>query len=151
LQVTATDLVRGSLTVFDAKVQIVDAILASAAFPGILSPYEFNGTIYSDDGILNHFPSDLLQGHCDKIIGVYVSPLQTISAAQLTSIKSVTTRIFNILSANMNMHKFTICDWVIEPRELSKFSAFEISNAKLDTIFDIGYTAAKQSYRDTSV
>jgi NTE family protein len=30
----------------------------------------------SDGGILNHFPTDILQGQCDNIIGVYVSPIQ---------------------------------------------------------------------------
>jgi NTE family protein len=43
-------------------------------FPGIISPYEINGEPYSDGGILNHFPTDILQGQCDNIIGV--SPIQ---------------------------------------------------------------------------
>jgi NTE family protein len=38
--------------------------------------YEINGEPYSDGGILNHFPTDILQGQCDNIIGVYVSPIQ---------------------------------------------------------------------------
>jgi NTE family protein len=41
-------------------------------FSGIISPYEINGEPYSDGGILNHFPTDILQGQCDNIIGVYV-------------------------------------------------------------------------------
>ena len=62
IQITATDMVRGKLKVFGPKIKIVDAILASSAFPGILSPYEIEGSIYSDGGILNHFPTDILQG-----------------------------------------------------------------------------------------
>jgi NTE family protein len=58
------------------KQKISDALLASSAFPGIISPYEINGEPYSDGGILNHFPTDILQGQCDNIIGVYVSPIQ---------------------------------------------------------------------------
>ncbi|MFN3939919.1 MAG: patatin-like phospholipase family protein, partial [Chitinophagales bacterium] len=37
---------------------MVDAVLASSSFPGVLSPYEINGNLYSDGGILNHFPTD---------------------------------------------------------------------------------------------
>jgi NTE family protein len=32
--------------------------------------------VYSDGGILNHFPTDILQGQCETVIGVYVSPIQ---------------------------------------------------------------------------
>ena len=81
-----------------------------------MSPYEIKGKVYSDGGILNHFPTDILQGQCDTLIGVYVSPIQKIEAKDLNSIKAVTTRAFDILSANSNMQKFNICDWVIEPK-----------------------------------
>ena len=60
--ITATDLVKGKLKVFRPETKITDAVLASSSFPGMLSPYELNGKLYSDGGILNHFPTDLLQG-----------------------------------------------------------------------------------------
>ena len=146
IQITATDMVRGKLKIFSPNTKIVDAILASSSFPGIFSPYEIERSVYSDGGILNHFPTDILQGQCDVIIGIYVSPIQKIEAKDLNSIKSVTTRAFDILSANSNIHKFNICDWVIEPKELSLYSTFETSKTKMDAIFNIGYEAAKESY-----
>lgn len=146
--ITATDLVKGKLKVFRRETKITDAVLASSSFPGMLSPYELNGKLYSDGGILNHFPSDLLQGRCDYIIGVYVSPIQTIEAKDLRSIKSVTTRAFDLLSAQGNYQKFNLCDWVIEPKELANFSTFETNKLKMDKIFDIGYQAAKASFEN---
>lgn len=146
IQITATDMIRGKLKIFGTETKITDAILASSAFPGVLSPYEINGSIYSDGGILNHFPTDILQGQCDTVIGVYVSPIQKIEAKDLRSIKAVTTRAFDILSANSNMHKFNVCDWVIEPKDLCLFSTFESNKAKMDSVFNIGYEAAKKSY-----
>jgi predicted patatin/cPLA2 family phospholipase len=53
-QITATDMV-GTIKIFEAETKISDALLASSAFPGIISPYEINGEPYSDGGILNHF------------------------------------------------------------------------------------------------
>lgn len=150
LQITATDMIRGKLKIFGPKTKIVDAILASSAFPGILSPYEIDGNIYSDGGILNHFPTDILQGQCETVIGVYVSPVQKIEAKDLRSIKAVTTRAFDILSANSNMHKFNICDWVIEPKDLCLYSTFETSKVKMNAVFNIGYEAAKKSYEKLS-
>ncbi|OAB31280.1 NTE family protein [Flavobacterium fryxellicola] len=146
IQITATDMIRGKLKIFSPSTKIVDAILASSAFPGILSPYEIEGTIYSDGGILNHFPTDILQGQCETVIGVYVSPIQKIEAKDLSSIKAVTTRAFDILSANSNRHKFNICDWVIEPKDLCLYSTFETSKVKMNAVFNIGYEAAKKSH-----
>lgn len=146
IQITATDMVKGRLKIFEPETKIIDAILASSAFPGIISPYLIKGEPYSDGGILNHFPTDILQGQCDTIIGIYVSPIQKIEAKDLKSIRSVTTRAFDILSANSNIQKFNICDWVIEPEELSLHSTFEMNKSKMDVIFNIGYEAAKSSY-----
>ncbi len=151
VQITATDMVRGKLKIFGPSTKIVDAILASSAFPGILSPYEIDGNIYSDGGILNHFPTDVLQGQCETIIGIYVSPIQKIEAKDLRSIKAVTTRAFDILSANSNIHKFNMCDWVIEPKDLCLYSTFETSKIKMDQVFNIGYQAAKKSFEKLSL
>lgn len=149
--ITATDLVKGKLKIFSPDTKVVDAVLASSSFPGVLSPYEINGNLYSDGGILNHFPTDILQGRCQTLIGVYVSPLQKIEAKDLSSIKAVTARAFDLFSANSNTNKFNICDWVIEPEDLAKFGTFETSKVKMDAIFNIGYEAAKKSYEELSV
>lgn len=149
--ITATNLVSGKLKIFNDETKITDAVLASSSFPGMLSPYELNGRLYSDGGILNHFPTDLLQGRCDAIIGIYVSPIQTIEAKDLKSIKSVTTRAFDLLSAHGNYQKFSLCDWVIEPRELANFSTFETNRIKMDRIFEIGYQAAKTSFEELNL
>jgi len=151
MHLTATDMVSGKLKIFGPETKIADAVLASSAFPGIISPYEIEGRIYSDGGIINHFPTDILQGRCDTLIGVYVSPIQKIEAADLKSIKSVTTRAYDLLSANSNMQKFTLCDWIISPDELALFRTFETNKPKMDQIFNIGYEAAKKAYEELIV
>jgi NTE family protein len=151
MHITATDLVSGKLKIFGPETKMSDAVLASSAFPGIISPYEIDGKLYSDGGIINHFPTDILQGRCETIIGIYVSPVQKIEASDLKTIKSVTTRAYDLLSANSNMQKFTLCDWVISPDELALYSTFETNKAKMDEIFRIGYESAKKSYEDLIV
>lgn len=151
MHITATDLVSGKLKIFGQETKITDAVLASSAFPGVISPYEVNGRLYSDGGIINHFPTDILQGRCDRLIGIYVSPVQKIQSKDLTTIKSVTARAYDLLSANSNMQKFTLCDWVISPEDLALYSTFETNKAKMDEIFKIGYEAAKKSYEDLIV
>lgn len=144
--ITATDMVQGKLKIFDSDTRIVDAVLASASFPGTMSPYEIEGQLYNDGGILNHFPTDILQTRCDTLIGVYVSPIQNIEAKDLHSIKAVTSRAFDLLTAQSNMQKFNMCDWVIEPKDLAFFGTFETQKEKMNQIFNIGYQAAKISF-----
>lgn len=151
LHLTATDLVSGKLKIFDADTKLSDAVLASSAFPGVISPYELDGRLYSDGGILNHFPTDVLQGRVETLIGVYVSTIQKIGPADLRTIRSVTTRAYDLLSANSNMQKLTLCDWIINPDELSLYSTFETSKIKMERIFEIGYEAAKKSYEELIV
>lgn len=151
MHLTATDLVSGKLRIFGPETKLADAVLASSAFPGVISPYEIEGKLYSDGGILNHFPTDVLQGRVDTLIGVYVSPIQKIGASDLRSIRSVTTRAYDLLSANSNMQKLTLCDWIISPDELALYSTFETRKAKMDDIFAIGYETAKKSYEDLIV
>lgn len=149
--ITATDIVRGRLKIFKPETKLSDAVLASSAFPGVISPYKINKVLYSDGGILNHFPTDLIQGRCDNIIGIYVSPIQDIVEKDLNSIKAVTTRAFDLLSAQGNYQKFGLCDLVIEPKELSKYSTFETNKTKMDTIFKIGYEEAKKTINELNV
>jgi NTE family protein len=147
VHITATDMIRGRSKVFGPETKTIDAILASSSFPGVMSPYEIKGKLYSDGGILNHFPTDLLREKCDTLIGVYVSPIQKIEAKDLTSIKSVTARAFDLFSANSSIHKFDHCDWLIEPEALSLYSTFETSKVKMEAIFNIGYESAKKTYK----
>ncbi|WP_324209490.1 patatin-like phospholipase family protein [Flavobacterium sp.] len=149
--VTATDMVKGKLKIFNSDTKIVDAVLASTAVPGMISPYIIKEKLYSDGGILNHFPADLLQGKCDSIIGVYVSPVQNMEAKQLSSIKSVTYRALELLTANSNLQKFNHCDLIIEPKELTSFSTFETNKNKMDLIFEIGYNEAKKAFENLSL
>jgi NTE family protein len=141
-------MVTGELKVFDDDIKVADAILASSSFPGVMSPYIIDGHMYSDGGILNHFPTDLLRNQCNHLIGVYVSPIQSITRKDLNSIKAVTARAFDLLSAQSNLSKFELCDWVIEPKELCQYSTFETSKQRMKEIFTIGYNTAKKSHEN---
>lgn len=146
VHITATDMIKGKSKIFGPETKTIDAILASSSFPGIMSPYEVDGNLYSDGGILNHFPTDILKKKCKTLIGVYVSPIQKIEAKDLHSIKSVTARAFDLLSANSSIHKFEHCHWLIEPEALSLYSTFETSKINMEAIFNIGYESARDTY-----
>jgi NTE family protein len=144
IYITATDLVSGNLKIFNKDEKLIDAILASSSVPGVFSPVKIGDNLYADGAILNNFPTDLLQTDCNYLLGVYVSPLQELSVKQISTIRAVTSRSFELLAVKEMILKRKYCDEIIEPKALSKYNTFETNAKKMDEIFEIGYQEAKK-------
>lgn len=146
LYISATEIERGKLKIFHKNTQIVPAILASSAFPGVFSPVVINNKIYSDGGILNNYPVNTIQGRCDFLIGSNVNPVLMYNQTRFTSIKSIALRAFEIMMMQNTFPQNELCDWHIQPEALAEYSTFETSKKRMDEIFDIGYREAKASF-----
>lgn len=148
LYISATDMERGRLKIFNKNVLVKRAVLASCAFPGVFSPVVIDNKIYSDGGLLNNYPVNTIQGRCDYLIGCNVNPIVDLKNNSLKTIKSVTLRSFEIMMMhNAQLYK-NLCDWHIEPKELSRYYTFETSKIRMKEIFDIGYTEAKSTFQE---
>ncbi|MBO0592713.1 patatin-like phospholipase family protein [Cellulophaga sp. E16_2] len=139
LVVTATNLLDGTLKVFDTG-SLIKTLLASAAVPGVFAPVEIDGGYYADGGILNNFPVDLIKHKCDQIVGVYVNPFQKIEKDSLKHVYNIMERSYHIMLANETSKKFKDCDVLIRPNRMKEFSTFSMKNN--DTIFNLGYESA---------
>ncbi len=95
LYITATNMLTGNLNVF-SKGELIRPILASAAFPGVFAPVKIEEGYYSDGGILNNFPTDLIKTHCDQLIGVYVNPFEKLQIVDLKHSYSIMERAYKI-------------------------------------------------------
>ncbi|MGA9211298.1 patatin-like phospholipase family protein [Kaistella sp.] len=149
VRIIATELVSGEQKIFKGKNKVVDAVIASCSIPGITVPYIVGDEMYSDGGVLNNFPADIIHQDCEKLIGVYVSPVQDVKIEDLQSIKAVTTRAYELMSHRTEIHKFSYCDWIITSKKLASYGTFERNASRLEEIFEIGYQAAKISYDET--
>jgi len=70
LVISATNLTTGKAEYFE-KGSIIDAVVASSAFPGIFPPLKKNDCIYIDGGVLNNLPYEILvKKGLSKIIAV---------------------------------------------------------------------------------
>lgn len=76
LQIVAVDAESGETTVFDrnSRVDLVDAVAASCAVPGIWPPVSINGRRYMDGGVRSAENADLAKGYARVVI---LSPLGT--------------------------------------------------------------------------
>ncbi|HAS6348092.1 TPA: serine protease [Vibrio vulnificus] len=69
----ATDIVELQQVVID-KGQLVDAMMASMSVPGALPPYELNGRMLVDGGVINNMPVDIARDMgADIVIAVDIS------------------------------------------------------------------------------
>lgn len=141
LYISATDIVAGKNKIFH-KGPLIYPVLASAAFPVVLSPVEINGALYADGGITNNFPVEPLLGRCDKIIGSYVNPLKKINPKALTTSYAVLDRALKIGMASVSEQKFAHCDLIIAPQPLNDFGTFSMN--RMDEIFHIGYETTRK-------
>ena len=141
LFISTTDIIKGRNKIFHTG-ELIKPILASAAFPMVLTPIKIGNVLFADGGILNNFPTEPLLDRCDKIIGSYVKPLKEIAENELKSSLNVLERAYQLGVANQSMMKFKDCDQLFIPQELLGFNTFDMN--KLDEIYNIGYTTAKK-------
>jgi NTE family protein len=143
LIVSATDIIEGK-TVYFSKGDIPKAIIASASIPVLFIPFEMNNSIYVDGGVLNNLPVEPIRELCRIVIGVHVNP----TGKQLTfsSLANVAERSFHLSIAKNVKLNSKLCDFFIEPQELTNIGIFEVSKSK--EIVDIGYNNTKMHFID---
>ena len=72
LYIVATDYWKGEQVVFE-KGELLPAVKASMALPGVFEPVGIDGRIFIDGGAVNPLPYDLLQNQCGITVAIDVS------------------------------------------------------------------------------
>jgi NTE family protein len=142
LTIAATDILNGRVTYFDSG-ELVPRIVASSSIPALFNPVILDGHVYVDGGIIDNLPVRPLVGKCDFIIGSHCNPVE--QRIDIKNVKEVMERSLLIaINVNSGISK-THCNVVIEPKDLGKFTTFDLARAK--EIFDIGYNHVKNNYK----
>lgn len=136
LHIVTTDIVKGHVEIFN-KGAVLQPLLASCAFPFVLSPIHIGDSLYADGGVLNNFPTEIVTLKAQKTLGIYLSPLRETTVTQLTSTIDVVDRIYRISNRYESIKKLNQCTWTINPQELKKYGTFTVS--KITEIYDLGY------------
>ncbi|WKL43087.1 patatin-like phospholipase family protein [Flavobacterium sp. ZE23DGlu08] len=136
--VTATDLTNAKLHVFSTG-SLSTAVKASCCVPLVFHPVFHEGVYLSDGGILNNFPTDIIENKCDKTIGINVSAINKIEGKM--GYKRMIERTLHISLNNSIDSKMNKCNVYIEPPNMGDYGTFEFK--KIDEIYQIGYNHAK--------
>lgn len=97
--------------------------------------------------MLDNLPAAAIHGHCDVLIGSHCNKVTP--WFDVTNMKVVIERSLLMAIGANTLHSKNLCDIVIEPSGLDKFSAFDIGKAK--EIFDLGYKFTKENLKRSQI
>lgn len=100
LAVTAADYGDASEVVFKSG-DLLSAVRASIAIPGVFTPVEHGGKILLDGGVVNPLPYNLLQDECDLVIAVDVGGIRHADEKHRPAFFDTVIGGFEIMEASM--------------------------------------------------
>ena len=134
LVVCATDIKKG-VAIYFSEGELIKPVIASCSIPGIFEPIKFQDRILVDGGVTNNLPIEQLEGICDFIIGVNVTPVS--NDMPINSAKDILTKSLYLAIRNNSGEKLKRCDIAIEPTEMYNFNGLSMSKSK--EIYQLGY------------
>lgn len=134
LVVCATDIEKG-VAIYFSEGELIKPVIASCSIPGIFEPIKFQGRVLVDGGVTNNLPIEQLEGICDFIIGVNVTPVS--NEMPINSAKDILTKSLYLAIRNNSGEKLKRCDIAIEPTEMYNFNGLSMSKSK--EIYQLGY------------
>ena len=130
----ATDLETGEDYVIDEGL-LPEAMRASAALPGFLSPYTLRGRLLTDGGVSNNYPAEEVKKKgVDFVLGISLDE-GALTKDQLTSIDQLLLQIAFFQANRRNLDQEDITDIDVKPN-LKGFSV--VSFAEIDTLISAG-------------
>ncbi len=113
----AIDLEKGTPVVLKQG-EIVEAVQASAAYPGVFSPVEINGRMLVDGGAVNNMPVDVLKAMgMDIVIAVDLNSVFP-TREKLNSFVEITNQIITVGIQSSVEKQLKMADIVIQPDSL---------------------------------
>ena len=139
LTVTAANLQHGELRLFTDG-PLVAAVQASCAVPLLFHPVEIDGEQYIDGGLYMNLPAPPIREACDLLIGSNVMPIEQAEVGHLSSVLSISNRVFDMAVHHNAFEARGLCDLLIEPAELRAHHVYNF--ARPDALVEIGYAEA---------
>lgn len=136
LAVTATNLQTGDLHIFGSG-PLIAAVQASCAVPLLFHPVEIDGQQYIDGGLYMNLPAAPIRERCDVLIGSNVMPHEQAEVGRLSSVFSISNRVFDLAVHHNSLEARGLCDLLVEPIELKGYHVYNF--AKADDLVEVGY------------
>lgn len=137
LLVTATEFESGHLKVF-SEGNLVKAIMASIAYPGVFPIQKVGGKHYVDGGLTAQLPASILRtAGADFVIGsVHLTP--ALSGSEVMSLSRVATvsRSLDILWTDQIEKQMAACDFLFASEKVKNYRWYQV--AAMEKIRELG-------------
>ena len=135
-----TDIGSGDAIVLESG-NLADAMRASAALPGVLSPHRIGDNLMTDGGLSNNYPAEeVLAKGMDYVIGFTVEE-DPYDPEQIESLDALLLQIAFFQATKRNVAQYAVTDIDVKP-ELGDYS--QLSFESVDAIVEAGREAARQ-------
>ncbi|BDD05795.1 patatin-like phospholipase family protein [Aureibacter tunicatorum] len=145
LVVCATDILEGKEAVFNNG-KLIEALLSSAAFPGMISPMEWNDKLYADGGILNNLPASHIRHECEYVVGIKLQPIEHMKKSDINSTFDLLARVYELNGLSTELREMDHCDLALVPKHLLFVSTFNVKSEDLERTFELGYEYAREYF-----
>lgn len=147
--ISATDIATGENVIYE-KGNLIRAVMASSAFPGVFTSQEIKGQSVMDGGITNNLPAKILRERgADYVIGSSLHRLRQIRKFHRYGISpgrlESSIRAIDILQKELTEYEMKECDFCFVP-PVEDYAKFRID--KVDEIKEIGRKNAKANIDD---
>jgi NTE family protein len=144
LSIVATDLTNGKMKVFENG-NLIDAILASSAYPGVFIPMTIDGIIYSDGGLVNNYPIEIIKEQVKTSVGINLSFVKKVENEELDNIMDILNRSYEIMRKSSEIKLKTNADIYLHPLE-ENIGIFDTKKDILTNTYNIGYNYANNFF-----
>ena len=136
----ATNIETGEEKIFDHG-KLSEAMRASMSIPSVFSPFEIDGELYVDGGLVNNFPTDIAREMgADIVIGVDVGAV-LYSKEEINSIVKILDQSASFYNYRVAQKNKKLCDIYIRP-DISKVETMDFE--KSTKIVKLGTDAAME-------
>ena len=104
LHIVTTNFWTGEQVVFSSG-DLLPAISASMAIPGIFAPVIIDGQVLVDGGLCNNVPYDVLQDFCDTTIAIDVAPARHSDSETVPNLTDSVIGMFDLMVERMETEK----------------------------------------------
>jgi NTE family protein len=108
LYINATNITEGKERIFSSG-NLIEAIQASCAYPGVFAPLKIKNNYYIDGGVINNQPFPILPKRIKKFITVNITPkktLQTHEKASILTVLDISIRIMQEEIADLKLKEY---------------------------------------------
>lgn len=146
LVVAATNIRKGTVEYLSTG-ELVGPLLSSCCVPAVFRPYELNGNLYVDGGVMDNLPVKGIVDRCQIIIGSHCNFIT--SEFDVRNLRSVIERsLLMAINGNTTISK-SLCSVLLEPPGIGRYSGFDLSKAR--EMFNIAYQYTKENFRPADI